>query len=316
MLFRSIKAVDDINRIGDGFSIDKDFILKSCLILCDFGNIAFRVDNFSHDNMLKIEQNWQEVIDALSGTFHLVANFGFDSKSLASNNALIPIAYYLMKIGNPTGFVTSAAYQEDRKKIQKFLTIVLLKRLFSGQPDNILRALREVIRENPSEGFPYEKMVEKQKGLDKNFTFTDDEIENLFSYQYGQAYTFSVLSILYPGLDYRNKFHIDHIFPKSKFTWNKLSHENLSENQKEFFANNFNCLANLQLLEGIPNEEKSARDYKEWLDEKYPEGSSGRVSYCRVNFIPEEEDLSFNNFDKFVEERKALMIKAFREMIK
>ena len=28
--------VDEINEMGDGFNITKDFVLKSCLVLCDF----------------------------------------------------------------------------------------------------------------------------------------------------------------------------------------------------------------------------------------------------------------------------------------
>jgi uncharacterized protein with ParB-like and HNH nuclease domain len=38
--------VDEVNSIGGGFRINKDFVLKTALVLSDFSNIAFKVDNF------------------------------------------------------------------------------------------------------------------------------------------------------------------------------------------------------------------------------------------------------------------------------
>jgi hypothetical protein len=95
------------------------------------------------------------------------------------------------------------------------------------------------------------------KGKPKSIEFNDDEITNLFFYKYGQKQTFSVLALLYPTLDFRNKFHQDHIFPKSFFTDKKLNKKGIEDGKIEFYLNNFNYLANLQLLEGIPNQEKS-----------------------------------------------------------
>src|SRR5262249_54144901 len=43
--------VDEINGLGNRFSFDKDFILKSCLVLSDLTAIAFKVDNFNKPNM-------------------------------------------------------------------------------------------------------------------------------------------------------------------------------------------------------------------------------------------------------------------------
>ena len=33
--------------------------MKSCLVLSGFPNIAFKVDNYSSTNMVKIEQKWE-----------------------------------------------------------------------------------------------------------------------------------------------------------------------------------------------------------------------------------------------------------------
>ena len=58
--------VDEINSIGYGFNVNKDFVLKASLVLSDFRDIAFKVDNFNKTNMLKIEQNWQTIIKSVA----------------------------------------------------------------------------------------------------------------------------------------------------------------------------------------------------------------------------------------------------------
>ena len=57
--------VDTINNIGEGFNFNKDFVLKSCLVLADFSDIKFQVDNFTKENMAIIEANWDSVSSAV-----------------------------------------------------------------------------------------------------------------------------------------------------------------------------------------------------------------------------------------------------------
>lgn len=311
-----IKFVEEINQIGNDFSIDKDFVLKTCLVLCEFSNIAFKVDNFKHDTMEKIEQNWKSITESIRIAYRLADVFGFDGNTLASNAVMIPVAYYLNRIGNPKNYVDSSVYIDDRQIIKKYIIISLLKRIFSGQPDNIIRPIRDVIRENYGNGFPFQKIVDMQKGTNKDFGFDEDDISNLFDYQWGQSYTFSVLAILYPSLDFKNKFHIDHIYPKSMFTRAKLLRSGIPEEKIGFYLDNYNYLANLQLLEGTPNEEKSNKPFDEWLDETYPKGTPKRDSYLSTNYIPSDIDLDLENFEQFIEKRMVLMTEAFQALIK
>jgi hypothetical protein len=88
--------VDEINRVGDGFDFDKDWALKSCLVLCDFTEIAFKVDNFNKANMLRIETEWDDISRALTTAVILISSFGYSRETLTSNNAVIPIAYHLL----------------------------------------------------------------------------------------------------------------------------------------------------------------------------------------------------------------------------
>ena len=294
--------VDYINTIGSGFNINKDFVLKAALVLTGFGNIAFKVDNFNKQNMLKIEQNWQTIKTSITQAFFLVSSFGFSRDSLKANNAVIPIAYYLMTIGNPNNFEVSSATVDNRKKIKKWLTMSLIKRTFSGQPDNVLRPLREIIKENGNKEFPLDEIINRLRGTNKTIAFTDDDIENLLELQYGRADTLMILMLLYPSLDYNNKFHVDHIYPKSKFTKTILKEKGISSDKIEEYMAHVNDISNLQMLAAIPNMEKQDKDFSDWYAVNYPTDND-KIQYRKINYLP-DMDYSYGNFIQFLEGRK------------
>lgn len=305
--------VDELSDNGEGFNFNRDFVLKTCLVLSDFPNIAFKVDNFNNRNMRKIEANWESITNSLRLTVNLIESFGYKRETLISNNALLPIAYYIQKKGNPTNFVESGRFQADRTLIQKWLIMSLLKRAFSGQPDSVLKPIRQIIDVSET-SFPLQKIIEEFRGKEKSIVFSDDDVEALFDNYYGSPYTFSTLAVFYPTLDFKNRFHIDHIFPKSLMNRKKLLALGLSEEKCEEFIENVDYLANLQLLEGIPNIEKSNKEFKDWLTETHPDPEARRV-YMERNFIP-DVDLSLENFEEFRAERTKLMTAKFAELIR
>ena len=306
-----ITIVDEINEIGNGFNVDKDFILKSSLILSDFKDFAFKVDNFNKSNMLKIEDNWDSITRALKLAVQLVSSFGYDRETLSSNNALIPIAYYLYKIKAKDSFITSNSNIDDKKNIRKWLVLSLIKRAFSGQPDNVLRPIRELTQKEENIDFPLIEIIEKFKGTNKTLIFSDEDIENLTFYKYGQGFTFSVLSLLYPTLDFHNKFHVDHIFPKSLFKKSVLKKKGLTDEQIESFQVYTNYIGNLQLLEAIPNIEKQDTEFEIWFKETYPTELEQK-EYSNKHYIPQKIDLEFNNFIEFFERREELIQNEFK----
>lgn len=304
--------VDEINRIGNGFDTNKDFVLKTCLVLADFKDIAFKVDSFNSSNMLAIEERWDDIKEAIRASFMLLASMGYNKDTLTSNNAVIPIAAYLYKIKTPHNFVEASKYKDDRDKIFKWLIRVLLKRTFGGHADNVLRPMRDAINRSAG-GFPFEEMVNSLRGTEKSIAFNDEEIDNLLYCQYGQPYTYSVLAFIYPSLDFRNKFHQDHIFPKTFFTQKRLRAIGVPDQDIEFYLENCNNLCNLQLLEGTENQEKSGKNFDVWLNEKYPD-KEPRSRYMERHYLP-DTDLSLGKFKEFVEKRNELMIGALRSLL-
>ncbi|TJY35890.1 DUF262 domain-containing protein [Pontimicrobium aquaticum] len=307
-----IKFVDEINDIGSGFNFNKDFVLKSSLVINEFSDFAFKVDNFNKANMLKIEQNWDALTSAIRIAVKLVSSFGYNRDTLTSNNAIIPIAYYLYKISATDSFPTSTRNLADKEKIKKWLILSLVKRAFSGQPDNVLRPIRKIILEN-HDSFPIGLIIDKFKGTTKSLLFSTEDIENLTHYKYGQGFTFSILSLLYPQLDYSNQFHIDHIFPKSLFTKSKLRKRGISEDDIETFYDWFNYIGNLQLIGAIPNIEKKDTEFKIWLNNIYPD-QRNQNQFKEVHYIPNVE-LDFGNFIEFFEEREKLLKAEFSKIL-
>ena len=301
------KFVDEINKIGRGFNVNKDFVLKACLVLSDFSDISFKVDNFNKNNMLKIQDNWGNITKAIRDTMKLISSFGFSRENITSNNLIIPIAYYLMHIGLPNNFEITSCKIKDRVKIKKWFILSLLKRVFSFMPDGVLKPVRETIKNNSTNEFPLEDIINYFKGTNRTLVFTKEDVYTLLNCKYGQGNTLIVLSILYPWADLRNNFHVDHINPKSMFTNSKLEKIGIKKEKIGFYLENYNYIGNLQLLESIPNIEKSNTDFNKWilnsinLDEV--------EEYKKKHYIPRSIDLSLNNFTEFFKEREKLIIK-------
>src|SRR5574344_2061187 len=298
--------VDDVNAIGDGFRINKDFVLKTALVLSDFSNIAFKVDNFNKQNMMKIESRWDDIKKAIKQAVLLVSSYGYSGETLTSNNALIPIAYYLMKIGMPDNFVDSGTTKANREKIKKWLIRSLLKKVFSGQPDNVLRPIRDIVRANGTNDFPTDQIMDKFKGTNKSIQFTEDDIdEYLLRLKYGKSETLSTLMLLYPSLDFSNKFHEDHIYPKSKFTKPYLRKMNIAEDKLDEYIDTVNDISNLQLLAAQLNEEKLATDFNKWFGEQYLTDSD-KIQYRTINYMPDMV-YTYENYSAFVKGRRDLL---------
>lgn len=300
------RFVDEINEIGNGFNVNKDFVLKACLVLSDFNDITFKVDNFNKSNMLKIEDSWDDITKAIRDAVRLISSFGFSRENITSNNLIIPIAYYLKHIGLPDNFEVSMARISDRSKIKKWFTLSLLKRVFSFMPDGVLKPVREIIKNDSSGEFPIESIINRFKGTNRTLVFTKEDISNLLYTKYGNGDTLVILSILYPWADLRNNFHIDHIFPKSLFTRKRLERKGIKGEEINKYIEKYNYIGNLQLLEAIPNIEKNNKEFDIWLNETI--NIEAMDDYKTKHYIPKNIKLDFSNFIEFFDKREELLL--------
>lgn len=280
------KLVDELNRVGTGFTLSQDFVLKAGLMLADIASVGFKVENFTATNMAKLEANWPSIRRALRRTVELAASFGLNGQTLRADSALLPIAYYLYYRDVPDNYVTNGHYAHDREAIQGWLIRSLLKPsgIWGSGLDTLLTALREKIQCHGSSSFPVEHLRQVMTQRGKSLTFEPAEIEDLLHMEYGDKRMFALLSLIFPFVDLRNQFHIDHVYPISRFTRAKLLKAGVSAEQVEVFTRHANQLPNLQLLEGAINIEKRAAMPGEWLDKHHPDPTT-RQNYCDKHLL-------------------------------
>ena len=273
--------VDEMNRVRAGLLFNADLVLKAGLMLTDIASVGFRVENFTRENTVILEENWPNIRQALLETVELTDSFGFDSRTIQATNSLLPIAYYLYKKGAPRNFETSDHYLDDRKIIRGWLTRSILKEsgIWGSGLDTLLTALREVIRNSAGSEFPAAELRRVMAQRGKTLDFVGEEIEDLADMRLGDQRIFALLTMLFPHLESRDGSDIDHVFPKSKFTPNRLKAACVADEQIEAFRDCCDRLANLQLLDRSINQEKRATLPADWLDVHCLDDQA-RQNYC------------------------------------
>ncbi|GAA9258386.1 hypothetical protein TH0127_12620 [Helicobacter pylori] len=127
---------------------------------------------------------------------------------------------------------------------------------------------------------------------------------------------FPVLHILYQNLNHKTTtFHIDHIYPKSKFN---------KENEKldKDFYECGNYLYNLQLLEGQENSAKRDKDPEVWIKEEYKNEQAQAQAqaqaieeYKKRNYIDPKLKLEWENIKEFRKKREEAIIERLKEVL-
>jgi uncharacterized protein with ParB-like and HNH nuclease domain len=302
------KLVDELNRAG-GFFFEKNFVLKASLVLTG-ADVAFKVDNFNRQNIGEIERRWDDIAQALRTSVELVARYGYNGSNLLTNNALIPIAYYLFHSGTHRAFLDSSKDVADRESVRQWLALVILQQTFGGQTDSILRWIREAMA-SAQDGFPRKSIEARLAREGRSLILSEEGLNSLLDYTYADRYTFSVLSLLYPGMP-ASRPDVDHIQPRELFGVRELKHQGIPESEWAKYQFAKDRLSNLQLLEGVPNREKSDKPFEEWLTNEYSDPVS-RDAYMRRNLIP-RVDLGFGGFLRFIEEREKLILSRLKEL--
>jgi len=298
--------VDTLNATGQGFKFSKDLVLKAGLVMTDAGDIRFKVANFNRESMARLEENWEPIARALTLGARMLASFGFSERTLTADSPLIVIADYLYQRQVGDNYLTSSQFREDRDAIRDWVIRSLLKGgVWGSGLDTLLIAIRRASREAGSEGFAREAISAAMTRLGKSLRFDSEEIDDLLATRFGKGRVFTLLALLYPGVDVRNEFHIDHVFPRSLFTPTRLAKADIPAEQIPAFVALVNQLPNLQLLEGAINVSKQATMPLTWAEASYPDPDQ-RGLYLAGNDLGElPADLA--DFIEFFEYRKSLM---------
>ncbi|GAA7723527.1 hypothetical protein HpMMM94_12080 [Helicobacter pylori] len=278
-----------------GFSnMGQDQVLKTCLLLIG-KDTTFELKNFNKNNVKEIEENWEKITKSIYDAAKLLENFGY-VKYLGSAYILSTLAYFY--------FLRQKMDKNDEEQALKFVRNAQITSYFTPSTDTKLSIIAHSIKEARTfEAFNHNLAKHQTNPL----KITNDAIEGMVFFS-SDAKIFPVLQILYPNLNCKaTTFHIDHIYPKSKFK------EGNKKLDKDFYKCE-NFLYNLQLLEGKENSAKKDKDPEVWLKEEY-KNEKAIEEYKKRNYIDPTLKLEWENIKEFREKREEAIIKKLKEVL-
>lgn len=291
--------VDHINTdLTRKNEFDKDFIMKSCLVLTDLP-VAYKVQNFNNENLDLIRREWPAIKQAVKRGVDLANSFGIDRDNLTSVNALIPIIYFFLK--NPATTLRGSTPFDTRNadRIRRWLIMALLKGAFGRAADGLLTGIRSkfLAQTNPGADFPLEEINATIQTTGLTTVFDDYALDEVLSKTYGSKQTFLALSLLYDDATWGTiPFHQDHIFAASLFKAKEL----IGTNRTSWFAQK-DRLGNLCLLMGSENIGKQDMALDDWL-------TTRDASFLKRHLIPDNKALwTFDRFPDFMKAREELI---------
>ncbi|MGL2517725.1 DUF262 domain-containing protein [Helicobacter pylori] len=275
-------------------NMGQDQVLKTCLLLIG-KDTTFELKNFNKKNIKEIEDNWEKITESIYNAAELLETFGY-TNYLGSAYILSSLAYFY--------FLKSKMNENDKKQALKFVRNAQITSYFTPSTDTKLNNIANSMKDAQTfESFNHNLAKHQTCPL----KITNDAIEEMMCSS-SHARVFPILQILYPNLKYKTTtFHIDHIYPKSKF---KKENEKLN---KDFYGWR-DYLFNLQLLEGAENQAKKDKDPESWLKEEYKDERAIK-EYKKSNYIDPDLKLEWENIEAFREKREKAIIEKLKEVL-
>ncbi|MGL2562945.1 DUF262 domain-containing protein [Helicobacter pylori] len=275
-------------------NVGRDQMLKTCLLLIG-KDTTFELKNFNKKNIKEIEDNWEKITDSIYNAAKLLETFGY-AGYLGSAYILSSLAYFY--------FLNSKMNENDEEQARKFVRNAQITSYFTSSTDTKLNNIAHSMKGAPTfESFNHNLATHETSPL----KITNNAIEDMMCLS-SHARVFPILQILYPHLNYKTTtFHIDHIYPKSKF-----NEKNKKLNQDFYGWKDY--LFNLQLLEGAENIAKKDKDPEVWLKEEYKD-ERAIEEHKRKNYIDPTLKLEWENIKEFREKREEAIIEKLKEVL-
>ncbi len=293
-----------INEKGDKFNFGNEYLMRCCLVLTD-GPVLYKVNSFKTENVLKIQNEWTKIAQAIDKTVDLLVEFGFNGSVLSSQNATIIIAYYLYKGGDTS--------DESKQGMKKYLVHALLNQVYGTAQEQLINTFRNAFRrevrntngvttyEGLNQVFSFENLLKIELPSQKSLGVTDTDISRFLRATKGPS-SFLVLTLLYPHLRYNEiAFHQDHMHPAAGFSDENFRKMEIPEEQWKEWRDRRDTVPNLQLMEGKQNSSKNATAFVDWFQAKT---ESEQEAFAKYNFFLAKSDLSFKSFMSFYDTRE------------
>jgi hypothetical protein len=302
-----------INTLNaDGFNFDKDFILRSCLVILNRG-AQYKVDKFRDQELKKqLQDHWSDIAKVIKEVKDFVRDKTYikSAKALATDTPLIPLIYFRYHYPDQ--------WQVSQQICRDFIIRALISGAFAGITDKIIDEIVKTIMQNGRFDVEAIDYVCEKNGRGLSVTR-----ERILSEGYGSKSIHLVFNLLYGSINYRPAFEgnnpqIDHIFPKSKLskiTEGFIDSETGKNRRRVKYPPYIrNQIANCMLLTMDENvagpSGKGTMMPEDWFVDKGEE-------YLDLHLIPRDKELwKLDNFEQFIEARKNLLIEKLGQFLK
>jgi len=296
------ELITNLNDNGR-YDFNNDFILKSILFInaTDVSSLRYKTKNFKPEliDLIKQENYWKKLTHSIYLARDILRDRFFltHKKLISSNNALIPLIYWLWK--NDKRAVGSENYcvtQYDITQMRIWFVKALLSGVFGGQSDTVLYKCKVAIDECKHDNFPAKEIEEKiKKETKKHMEVTAEDIKKI---SYNSPNSHLVLSIVYnsainfqPALN-ANIPEQDHIFSQDEL-------KNAGYKDKEI-----NTIFNIRYVGRAPNQSKSNKPFSEWIKTQSEDDK-------KMHLIP-DGNWSTNTYLDFIKAREKKILDSFK----
>jgi len=286
-----------------GFAFDRDFVLKTCLVLLGQG-ARYEVEKFRKAGVREnIETKWDDIEKAIQDVLDFVRGKTFIQCDKALPTYLVLIPLICVRFHFPDAW-------KNAKNVDSYILRASLAGAFSGQSDNLLDALVKKLAELKEFSIDEAFGVIRTQG--RNLELTEDRFWQM---GYGSSTIYLLFNLWYrdfnhtPAYD-NNLPQIDHIFSQSALKAQKVLNPKTGRMVMKYRDGERNQLANCMLLS---REENGPGGKWDALPEDWFVGKD--KDYLYKHLIPSDPALwKLDRFEDFIEERKKLIRERFKSL--
>ncbi len=295
--------LDSLNR--HGFAFDRDFILKTCLVLLGQG-ARYEVPKFRKAGVREeIEEKWDKISEAIQDVLDFVRGKTYIQchKALPSYLVLIPLINLRYHFNDEW---------KAAKDLDSYLLRFSLANAFSNHPDNLIDSI--VKNTTTAKKLDVEEAFEVVRTQGRSLELTEDRFWQM---GYGSNTIHLLFNLWYRDFNhtpaYKNNFpQIDHVFPQGELR--KVKTVNPKTGRKDvlrYKTDERDQLANCMLLS---REENGAGGKWDILPEVW--FANKDTAYLEKHLIPPDSELwKMDRFEDFIAERKKLIRDRFRWLL-
>ena len=270
-----------------------DFIIRSALML--YGDVV--KSNINKQIAESLKNDWNGFKKALKNLESLLKKMKIDVSRFSSSwNVLLPIIYYIYY--NPD-------YDKNTEGVRSYLLRAIFFTYFQSGTTGKLQQMKSNIN-----SFDYEITIEMLDQMN-DLRVTDGKIEDVLNSEKGSRVAGEVL--YYLDLDWTNKnfkYEQDHLHPDNRFNGSKPIAVSMEDWKR--WRGMRNRLPNLHLLEGRSNGSKNDMRLIDYYNDMNDEQ---KAEFCKQAIIPQDVSLEIEDFEKFYEARKAILMERIRELL-